>query len=140
MYKWISSSLSHLKRSFTKSIWSMMELGCLDQLEAHWDFVLDFQFLTRSVCLSILSGRSWNAPNLHSHTSQQSHYIEVAQGAIEIWAGFELFSSTEKNGPIMTNFWGLVFHVFNKSIVSCLLELTPCPTFIKWLCFTVMNK
>ena len=47
----------------------MMELGCLDQLEAHWDFVSDFQFLTHFVCLSILPGRNLNAPNLRSHTS-----------------------------------------------------------------------
>ena len=33
------------------------------------------------------------------------HYIEVAQGEIEIWAGFGPVGSTEKKlGPIMSNF------------------------------------
>ena len=38
-----------------------MQLEWLDLLGAHWDFVLDFQFLTLFVCLSIVSGRSLNA-------------------------------------------------------------------------------
>ena len=30
----------------------------------------------------------------------------------EIWAGFGSFGNTEKNGTIMSNFWGRFFHVF----------------------------
>ena len=63
-------SLWRLSRLSTKNTSYMMELECLDQLGAHWDFLLDFQFLTHCVCFSISFWRSLNAPNSNSHTSR----------------------------------------------------------------------
>ena len=42
----------------------------------------------------------------------QSHYIDVAQGAIfmRFWAGWQYWKN--QFGPIMSNFWGRFFHVF----------------------------
>ena len=65
MYNCQFTFLSHLSRSYTMNILFTMQLECLDQLEAHWDFALAFQFLTRSVCLLILPERSLNPPNIY---------------------------------------------------------------------------
>ena len=55
MYSYLFTSVSHLNKSSTKNISLTMQLECLDQLGAHWDFLLDFLFLTHCVCFSILS-------------------------------------------------------------------------------------
>ena len=43
------------------------------------------------------------------HKSEVSNFYGTE---IEIWAVFGPVGSTEKNGPIISNFWGRSFHVF----------------------------
>ena len=71
-------------------------------------------------CIKVWNNIKKSSDDVHwdiGYTVVSKVIIEKSRGGsfygtgIEIWAGFGPVGITEKNGPIMSNFWGQFFHV-----------------------------